>query len=363
MAVAAARALAPAGPPDRAVLVSRQLDGLARGAEAVLGAALELDCAVELRRGGAAATLDALVSAPAGTIVIGVELGDGHGAAAARIGRGRELSGVERSRSALPIDEPAGVHDDARLYRDRGLRPAALELSSTSGLPVALAGPEPRAAAALNLATAVAPPPIAGAPAPMFALADLAGAGIAARLIALEAGGAVAIDLPALLGLAVARASRMAAVALPRAAGVGPEIPISLSAFERAFDAKVGLRAGRCAQCGELSFPPRPHCLACGSDAASAADQLVSLPRSGEVYSVVTIHAPVPGKATPYSLAVVSLAGTTIRVLAPVTDAEPGSTAIGASGELVLRRAAVRQGIPDYGYAFQPDENLGVPRR
>ena len=70
----------------------------------------------------------------------------------------------------------------------------------------------------------------------------------------------------------------------------------------------------------------------------------------------MTIHAPLPGKSTPYSIAVVDVDGVPLRVLAPVTDAVAGSTAIGARGALVLRRMAERQGIPDYGYAFQPFE-------
>jgi uncharacterized OB-fold protein len=83
---------------------------------------------------------------------------------------------------------------------------------------------------------------------------------------------------------------------------------------------------------------------------------LVALPRSAAVYSVVTVRAPVPGKHGPYSLAVVDIAGTSLRTLAAVTDAEAGTARIGDPGALVLRRVAVRAGIPDYGYAFQPEE-------
>jgi len=70
----------------------------------------------------------------------------------------------------------------------------------------------------------------------------------------------------------------------------------------------------------------------------------------------VTVHVPLPGMSVPYSLAIVSIGNTKLRLLAPVTDARAGSVLIGDSGELVLRRLAQREGIPDYGYAFQPVE-------
>jgi uncharacterized OB-fold protein len=64
---------------------------------------------------------------------------------------------------------------------------------------------------------------------------------------------------------------------------------------------------------------------------------------------------PVPGIAGPHTLAIVALAGTPVRVLAQVADTSPASTAIGDRGRLVLRRVAVREGVPDYGYAFLAD--------
>jgi len=79
------------------------------------------------------------------------------------------------------------------------------------------------------------------------------------------------------------------------------------------------------------------------------------LPRSGEIYSTVTVYAPVPGVPTPRALAIVSLLPTTVRVLAVVTDATPDAARIGGRGELVLRLVAIREGVPDYGYAFRPE--------
>jgi uncharacterized protein len=52
----------------------------------------------------------------------------------------------------------------------------------------------------------------------------------------------------------------------------------------------------------------------------------------------------------------VALDGSDVRVLAHVTDVPGGVTRIGDRGRLVLRKVAERAGIPDYGYAFAPEE-------
>ncbi len=163
---------------------------------------------------------------------------------------------------------------------------------------------------------------------------------------------AVAADVRG--SLAVARAARVAvAVADGPGAGVAGAIGLSLPALDRAFEAKIGLLATACT-CDALHHPPREVCPECGD--ALDGRPLVALPRRGEVYSVVTIRTPVPGVPGPYSLAVVQLDGVAVRLLAPVADARPGSARIGDRGELVLRRVAMREGVPDYGYAFRPDE-------
>jgi uncharacterized OB-fold protein len=78
------------------------------------------------------------------------------------------------------------------------------------------------------------------------------------------------------------------------------------------------------------------------------------LPRTGTVYTHTTVRIPVPDLPGPYSLAVVQLEGSPVRVLLKVTGAPPGEAAIGQAGTVVLRRLATRAGIPDYGYAFWP---------
>jgi uncharacterized OB-fold protein len=132
----------------------------------------------------------------------------------------------------------------------------------------------------------------------------------------------------------------------------GVEIPISLAAYERAFEAKVRWEAGRFADSEDLDFPPRYRV---GADGALATDyELVPLPRTGTVYTETTVHIPVPGLRTPYSLVIVELDGVDVRALVKVTGAQPGTVDIGDRGRLALRRVAVRSGVPDYGYAFEP---------
>ena len=139
----------------------------------------------------------------------------------------------------------------------------------------------------------------------------------------------------------------------------GPEIRISLPAYERAFEAKVRLEAGRCPHCGTLALPPRHRCLGCGAEGDAG---LVELPRDATVYTTTTIHTPVPGLATPYTIVIVELGETGVRLLAQVTGTPPGSVGIGDRGEMVLRRVALRSGIPDYGYSFSPVTAAEVAR-
>jgi uncharacterized protein len=353
MAVAAGRPVLEHGRPNRVILVSRQLERAPASASAVIAAALDLPetIPVERRIGGAASALEALVGSPDGALVLAVELGATDSAAAAMSGAGEGLRAAGRVVHGMPVDDLGGVHDDARLLRERAWRPAAEKLARGSADGVVVTGIPARVADTLLAGGGAVPAPhFGGAPGPLHALADLGVADRPARVIGIEGGDAAAVDLSE-LGFQITRMERSPTVAYPKPPALATEIPLSLSAYERAFAAKVGLRAGRC-ECGELSLPPRRLCLSCGRQDRST---LVRLPDLGEVYSTVTIHAPLPGKSVPYSIVVIALDGVPLRVLAPVTDAVPGSVRIGAAGRLVLRLMAEREGVADYGYAFQPE--------
>jgi uncharacterized OB-fold protein len=234
--------------------------------------------------------------------------------------------------------------------RERGLG-VSLEEAGLDGKVAVVAGLKGKDAAQLTEGQPAALPTV-GASAALFALAALAERGDEGRVLGVEQA-AVAI---AELGGGSVPVSRDEPDAQPVAAGrflPGPDIAISLAAYERAFEAKLGLKAARCRTCATLSYPPRYRCLGCGSEEPT---ELVDLPREAEVYTCATIHVPVPGLTSPYTLVIVELGETGVRVLVQLTGAPAGSVGIGDHGRLVFRRVAERSGVPDYGYGFLPGE-------
>jgi uncharacterized OB-fold protein len=339
------------------VFVTRDLpllDG-GNGAALLAGLGLPATTTVVEQIGGAPAALDALLVADAGTLVIGADTGPGSGAAAAVVshGDGLALAPVARVLHSLPVrargsDGEVHDYDDPRLLRERGMR-AALTEAGIARKAIAAVGLPAKDAAALCEGDAPRVP-TTGASAPLLALATLAEARASGLLLAFEQATMTAVDVVA-GGATVVRVER-APQDLPRQRVTpGPEIRISLPAYERAFDAKVRLEAGRCPHCGTLALPPRHRCLGCGAEGDAG---LAQLPRDASVYTTTTVHTPVPGLATPYTIVIVELGDTGVRLLAQVTDTPPGNIAIGERGEMVLRRVALRSGIPDYGYSFSP---------
>ena len=138
------------------------------------------------------------------------------------------------------------------------------------------------------------------------------------------------------------------------AEGIG--IPISIPAYSRAFEPKIRWEAAvfdeRPGIDGAPQFPPRARVDEAGVLAADY--RLEPLPRTGTVYTHTTIRIPVPDLPSPYSIALVALDESPVRVLLKVTGVPAGEATIGQAGSVVLRRIAIRAGIPDYGYAFWP---------
>jgi uncharacterized OB-fold protein len=353
--------MADGGGVQRVVLVSRELPLLEGGNAAVLLAGLGLDPEIEVseRLGGAPAALDALSSARPRTLVIAADVQPFAGAAAALVaGSGLPVTPVARLARSLPVRTRSAtgeVHDygDPRLLRERGVLASVSALAAEGAdKPLALAGVDARQAAAV-CAGQPATLPTTGASSALFALAALAESRSAGPLFAAEQATVSGVRVGD--GLAVVRRVEPEARPLPASTFTpGKEIPVSLAAYDRAFSAKVRFEAGRQAGTGELDFPPRYRV---GTDGALRTDYaLVPLPRTGTVYTGVTVRIPVPGLATPYSLVIVELDGVDVRVLARVTGAPPGAVTIGDRGRMVLRLVAVRSGVPDYGYAFYPQE-------
>lgn len=357
LAVEAGRAALRGGAAvENVVVVSRDLPLTESSNAAVLLAGLGLDPELEVteRLGGAPATLDALSSARPRTMIIGVDVDPAGAAAIVTAERGLQVRTAARVARSLPVRTRNAVgvlHDygDPRLLHERGLV-ASLD-AAWLDTPVAVAGVDHGQAAELCIGRP-AELPTTGASAGLFALSHLAEAGTTGPLVAVEQAN--------LSGLTVAGGSAQVyrreapARPLPVTTFVAEaDIPISLAAYERAFEAKTRWEAGKFADSDQLDFPPRYRV---ADDGALATDyELVALPRVGTVYTSVSVHLSVPGLRTPYALAIVELDDVGVRALVKVTGAEPDSVDIGDRGQLVLRRVAVRSGVPDYGYAFQPE--------
>src|SRR6476620_6537748 len=361
LAVEAGRAaLIASGAVERVGLVSRDLPLLESSNAAVLLAGLGLDPELEVdeRLGGAPATLDAVSSARPRTLIIGTDLNPAGAAAILTAERGLQVRTAARVTRSLPVrtrNATGDVHDygDPRLLHERGL--VASLAAAWLDTPAAVAGVEHDRAVELCIGD---PPPLPtfGASASLFALAGMADAGTTGPLVAVEQASLSGMTV----SNGVAELHRREPPARPTPAGThveGADIPISLAAYERAFEAKTRWEAGRFADAsqggGALDFPPRYRLSDNGELATNY--ELIPLPRTGTVYTETTVHMPVPGLRTPYSLVIVELDGVGVRALVKVTGAEPGTVDIGDRGRLTLRRVAVRSGVPDYGYMFEPE--------
>lgn len=358
LAVEAGRAaLLASGAVERVVLVSRNMPMLESSSAAVLLAGLGLDPELEVdeRLGGAPATVDALSSARPRTLIIGSDLEPAGAAAVLTAERGLQFRTAARIARSLPVrtrNATGDVHDygDPRLLHERGLV-ASLE-AAWLDTPVAVAGVDHPRAVELSIGD---PPelPTTGASSSLFALAGMVERDTTGPLVAVEQATLSGITVTG----GVAELNRREPDPRPMPDGqyvAGADLPISLAAYERAFEAKTRWEAGRFAGSDVLDFPPRYRLADDG--ALSTGYELVPLPRTGTVYTETTVQMPVPGLRTPYSLVIVELDGVGVRALVKVTGAAPGTVDIGARGRLALRRVAVRSGVPDYGYMFEPEQ-------
>lgn len=352
-------------PVVRVVVVSRTPDYVegATAAVVALGIGLPVSCPVEERLGGPPDALDAVTSAQPGTLVIGVDIAAPSVAAAVLVGEsGAAVTAGGRTGGSLPmrvhgIGQPAArVYDDPRLLREEGWNRVVEELRGTDDPHIVCGISERQLKRIAHGGDRLDPPPGVGAAAPLLALAQLLDGDTQGRVIAVEGAVGAAADVAAADGEVVVTHDAGPRHAAPPswAPEHDAEIPLALPAYVRAFEPKVGLVAAEC-RCGILSYPPRSLCIECGSTEPTVPHVL---PRTGEVYTGTTVHAGVPGRWGPYSLAVVQLDNVAVRMLVHVTDAPAGTAQIGGRGGLVLRHVADREGVPDYGYAFRPAEEV-----
>jgi uncharacterized OB-fold protein len=371
MAVAAGRAADPGATAQRVVLVSRDFPLLEGGNGAVLLAALSLpaDTPVSEVLGGAPAVLDQIGSAGDATLVIAADDNDlAVGAGAVLTGDGgATVTPSARQTRSLPLtargeDGARHAYVDPRLQREVGVRSTLTRLGLTGNPALAAATGVPLAqfGSAFDTSQAVGDPTVS-ASGIIRLLADAIEAGTQGLLLAVEQSSISAADLA--FGGTAPRIARdeYPAQELPKARvadGVG--IPISMPAYARAFEPKIRWEAAVFEESPGIDsapqFPPRLRVDNAGRLATEY--RLEPLPRTGTVYTHTTVRIPVPDLPSPYSLAVVQLDDSPVRVLLKVTGVPAGEATIGQPGSVVLRRIAVRAGIPDYGYAFWPGRTL-----
>ncbi len=369
MAVAAGRAADPDATARRVVMVSRNFPLLEGGNGAVLlaGLSLDADCPVSEVLGGAPAVLDQILMAPPGTLVIAADDTDTATGAAAMLagetGVGAELTETGRQTRSLPLiarrdDGSRHVYIDPRLQRQIGVRSTLARLRPSDASPVAaVAGISAAQLDGSFEASAAIEDTTVSTSAVIRLIADAVGEGISGLVLAVEqASVSTALLTSGETRPRVVRDEAPASEQPKTRIDQGEGIPISLAAYARAFEPKLRWEAAVFEELPGIDsapqFPPRARV----SDAGELATdyRLTPLPRTGTIYTHTTIRIPVPDLASPYSIAVVQLDDSPVRVLLKVTGVPAGDAVIGQHGSVVIRKIADRSGIPDYGYAFWP---------
>jgi uncharacterized OB-fold protein len=377
MAVAAGRAADPTASAQRVVLVSRDFPLLEGGNGAVLLAGLSLPADIPVTEvlGGAPVVLDQITSAAEGTLVIAADDTEAVAAAGAVLagarGSGAEVNAVARQTRSLPTtargrDGTRHTYADPRLQREVGVKStlARLELAGTPTVAAVAGVKATELGRGFDTGNAAEDATVsAAAVIRVLAAAIEKGAGPdhGGLILAVEQSSVTAALLTVGAGQPVIARDEVVARELPRtrtAEGIG--IPISLPAYARAFEPKLRWEAAVFEERPGIDsapvFPPRARVDSAGGLVTEY--RLEPLPRTGTVYTQTTIAIPVPDLPSPYSIAVVQLDGSPVRVLLKVTGVPAGEATIGQAGSVVLRKIATRAGIPDYGYAFWPGRAL-----
>ncbi len=359
MAVAAGRAALEDAGARHVVLVTRDLpllDG-GNGAALLAGLGLPSTTTVVEQVGGGPAALDAVLGAAGGTLVIGADTGSTSGSAAVLVGAGdgATVAPVARVQRSLPVRARGGdgvVHhyDDPRLERERGVR-AALAESGIAEKAAATVGLPPKDAAALCEGDA---PRVltTGASSPLFALAALVENRARGLVLAFEQATMTAAQFEPGPTPVTARRTRRAGTAAASAHGGARHQGLAscLRARLRVEGPPGSGALPALRHPGPPAPPPVPR-LRCGRRRRPGG----AAPGGGRLHHHDHPHAGArPGHAVHHRD---RRARRHRRPSArPGHRRAPGNVDIGQRGEMVLRRVAERTGIPDYGYAFLPDE-------
>jgi uncharacterized OB-fold protein len=114
-------------------------------------------------------------------------------------------------------------------------------------------------------------------------------------------------------------------------------------------DGTVALVTQRCAECGQIAFPPTAErCPRCWSTSLSTEDGSAS----GSVYSYTIVRRSFPGRETPYVVGLIDL-DDGLRVMAAVGAERLTDIAVGTR-VTAYPAASERPGLPATAYEFRP---------
>ncbi|MEM4780397.1 MAG: zinc ribbon domain-containing protein [Halalkalicoccus sp.] len=137
---------------------------------------------------------------------------------------------------------------------------------------------------------------------------------------------------------------------------------VSLPNWRRSLDQRYRLLAGRCPECGGVTFPPRGACQACH---ARVEFERFEAPRRGTIRALTVIgqggappeFAELQQREGAYAVAIVALESETGTVTLPaqLTDTDPEAVTVGDTVRATIRRIYTQEGIPRYGVKFRPE--------
>jgi uncharacterized OB-fold protein len=119
--------------------------------------------------------------------------------------------------------------------------------------------------------------------------------------------------------------------------------------YHREVPQRYRLEAGKCKNCGNVSFPPRLVCPKCKSKTF----ETVNLSREGKIltFTIIRVGPDKFSKETPYVVAIIEL-NDGVRLTAQVTDCDVDKVKIGDKVKLVFRKLQDEDlsGLHCYGY-------------
>ena len=119
--------------------------------------------------------------------------------------------------------------------------------------------------------------------------------------------------------------------------------------YHREIPQRYRLEAGKCKQCGHISFPPRLVCPKCKSKTF----ETVKLSREGKIltFTIIRVGPDKFSKETPYVVAIIEL-NDGVRLIAQIADCDVDKVEIGNKVKLIFRKIQDegKSGLHCYGY-------------